>query len=60
MATPVGAVIPLGAGTLLSEENVARSTLTESTSMEVESDSPEGSMDGADSLSPSSRIPLSG
>ena len=40
VATPVGAVMPLGAGMLLSEENVAQSTLVESTSLEVESDSP--------------------
>ena len=56
MATPVGAVTPLGAGALLSEENVAQSTLAECTSLEVESDSPEGSMDEADS--PTNRVPL--
>ena len=58
MATPVGVVMPLGAGTLLSEENVAQSTLAECTSLEVESDLPEGSVDGADTLSPNSRVPL--
>ena len=58
MATPVGAVMPLGAGLLLSEENVAQSTLVECTSLEVESDSPEGFMDGADTLSPISRVLL--
>ena len=58
VATPAGAVMPLGAGTPLSEENAARSTLAEPTSLEVESDSPEGSMDGADTLSPTSRVPL--
>ena len=58
VAALVGAIMPLGAGTPLSEENVARSTLVESTSLEVESDSPEGSMDGADPLSPTSRVPL--
>ena len=41
VATPVGAVTPLGAGTLLSEENVARSTLAECTLLEVDSDLPE-------------------
>ena len=56
--TPVGAVTPLGAGVPLSEENVAQSTLAECTSLEVESDSPEGSVDGADTLSPTSRVPL--
>ena len=58
MATPVWAVMLLGAGVPLPEENVAQSTLTESTSMEVESDSPKGSVDGADPLSPTSRLPL--
>ena len=58
VATPVGAVMPLGAGPLLSEENVARSTLVECTLFEVESDLPEGSMDGAGTLSPTSRVPL--
>ena len=58
MATPVGAVMPLGAGTLLSEENMAQSTLAECTSLEVESDSPEGSVDGANTLSPTSRVLL--
>ena len=50
--------MPLGVGTLLSEENAARSTLAELTSLEVESNSPEGSVDGADTLSPTSRVPL--
>ena len=58
MAAPVGAITPLGAGALLSEENIARSTLAESTSLEVENNSPEGSVDGADALSPASRVPL--
>ena len=58
VATPVGAVTPLGAGALLSEENVAQSTFVEWTSLEVESDLPEGSVDGADTLSPASRVPL--
>ena len=58
VATPVGAVMPLGAGLLLSEENVAQSTCVECTSLEVESNPPEGSVDGADTLSPTSRVLL--
>ena len=58
VATPVGAVMPLGAGMPLSEENVAQSTLAEFSSLEVESNLPEGSMDGANTLSPTSRVPL--
>ena len=58
VATPVGAVTPLGVGAPLSEENVAQSTLAELTSLEVESDLPEGSVDGADTLSPASRVLL--
>ena len=58
MAAPVGAVTPLGAGTLLSEENIAQSTLGECTLLEVENNSSEGSVDGADTLSPTSRVPL--
>ena len=54
----MGEVTPLGVGTPLSEKNAARSTLAELTSLEVESDSPEGSMDGADTLSPTSRVLL--
>ena len=50
--------MPLGAGAPLSEENTARSTLAELTSLEIESDSPEGSVDGADTLSPTSRVLL--
>ena len=49
---------PLGAGEPLSEENVARFILTECTSLEVESDLPEGSMDGADTLRPTTRVLL--
>ena len=52
------AVTPLGAGASISEENIAQSTLVEHTSFGVESDSPERSMDGADILSPTSRVPL--
>ena len=52
------AAMPLGAGTSISKEHVAQSTLVEHTSFEVASDLPEGSMDGADTLSPTSRVPL--
>ena len=58
VAAPMEAVMPLGAGTSISEENVARSTLAEHTSFGVESDLPEGSVDGADTLSSASRVPL--
>ena len=54
----MGDVMPLGVGMPLSEENAARSTLVELTSLEVESDLPEGSVDGADTLSPTSRVLL--
>ena len=57
VATPKEAAMPLGPGMSISEENVW-STHAEHTSLEVENDSPEGSMDGADTLSPSSRVPL--
>ena len=50
--------MPLGAGTSISEENITRSTRAEHTLLEVENDSPEGSVDGADTLSPTSRVPL--
>ena len=58
VATPVGAVTPLGAGAPLSEETITQSTLVECTLLEVESNLPEGSVDGADTLSPASRVPL--
>ena len=58
VAVPVEVVTPLGVGTSISEENIARSTLVEHTSFGVESDSPEGSVDGADTLSPTSKVPL--
>ena len=57
VATPKEAVMPLGAGASISEENV-RSTHAEHTLLGVESDLPERFMDGADTLSPSSRVPL--
>ena len=58
VATPIKAIIPLGAGASISEENVVRSTCAEHTSLGVENNSPEGSLDGADTLSPTSRVPL--
>ena len=57
VAAPKEAITPLGVGASILEENV-RSTWAEHTSLGVESDSPEGSMDGADTLSPTSRVPL--
>ena len=50
--------MPLGVGAPLSEENAAQSTLAELTSLEVERDSTEGSVDGAHTLSPASRVLL--
>ena len=58
VATLIGAIMPLGAGVSISEENIVWSTCAEHTSSGVENDSPEGSMDGADTLSPASRVPL--
>ena len=58
VAAPMEAIMHLGTGASISEENIARSTLAEHTSFRVESNSPEGSMDGADTLSPASRVPL--
>ena len=58
VATPKEAVKPLGAGASISEENIAWSTRVDHTLLEVENDLPEGSMDGADTLSPASRVPL--
>ena len=52
------AVMPLGAGMSISEENIVWSTHAELTSLEVENNSPEGSVDDADTLSPTSRVPL--
>ena len=57
VATLKEAIMPLGAGTSISEENVW-STHADHTSLEVESDSPERFMDWDDTLSPSSRVPL--
>ena len=50
VATPAGSVMPLGVGTPLLEENIAQSTLVELTSLEVESNSPEGSVNEVDTL----------
>ena len=58
VATLKGAVTPLGAGVSISEENIVRSTRVEHTLLEEENNSPERSVDGADTLSPSSRVPL--
>ena len=58
VATLKEAIMPLGVGTSISEENVVRSTWVEHTSLGVESDSPEESVDGADTLIPTSRVPL--
>ena len=58
MATPKEAIMPLGASASISEENVVQSTWAEHTLLEVENDLPEGSVDGADTLSPASRVPL--
>ena len=58
VATPKEAIMPLGAGMSISEENDVWSTCVEHTSLEVENDLPEGSVDGADTLSPASRVLL--
>ena len=58
VATPREAITLLGAGASISEENIVQSTRAEHTLLEVENKSPERSVDGADTLSPSSRVPL--
>ena len=58
MATLIEAITPLGVGASFLEENVVRSTHVEHTSLGVENDSPEGSVDGADTLSLTSRVLL--
>ena len=45
VATLIEAIMPLGAGTSISEENIVWSTRAEHTSLEVENDLPEGSVD---------------
>ena len=50
--------MPLGAGASILKEDVVQSTQVEHTFLEVESNSPEGSVDGDDTLSPTSRVPL--
>ena len=58
VATLKEAIMPLGAGTSISEENIVWSTRAEHASLKAENDLPEASVDGADTLSPSSRVPL--
>ena len=58
VATPTEAITPFGVGTSISEENIVRFTHVEHTSLEVENNFPEGSLDGADTLSPTSRVLL--
>ena len=50
--------MPLGAGASILKEDIVQSSRVEHTFLEVESDLPEGSVDGADTLSPASRVPL--
>ena len=58
VATPKEAVTPLGAGMTISDRNFVWSTRVEHTSLGVENDLPEASVDRADTLSPSSRVLL--
>ena len=58
VATPKEAIMPLGAGMSISEEDIVLSTWVEHTFLEVESNSLDRSMDGADTLSPASRVLL--
>ena len=58
VATPKEAITPLGVGTSISKEDIVRSTQVEHTLLQVESDSPEGSVDGVDTLSPASGVLL--
>ena len=55
VAVPIEAIMPLGTGMSISEENIIQSTRAEHTSLGVENDLPEGSVDGADTLSLTSR-----
>ena len=58
VASPIEAIMPLGVGMLISEENVVQSTHVEHTLLGVENNLPEVSVDGADTLSPTSRVLL--
>ena len=58
VATPKEAITPLGAGMSILEESIVWSARVKHTSLEVENNSPEGSVDWADTLSPTRRIPL--
>ena len=58
VATLIEAVMPLGVGTSILEENIVQSTHAEYTSLGVGNNSPERSVDGADTLSPTSRVLL--
>ena len=58
VATLKEAVTPLGEGASISKEDIVWSTRAEPTFLEVESNLSEGSVDGADTLSPTSRVPL--
>ena len=58
VATPKEAIMPLGVGASISKEDVVLSTQVEHTFLQVENDLPEGSVDGADTLSHASRVPL--
>ena len=60
VAATIEGITPLGAGASISEENIVQSTCAEHTLLGVENDLPEGSVDGADTLSPASRVPLVG
>ena len=57
VTTPKEAVMPLSAGASISEENVW-STRAKHASLQVENNSPEGSVDGVDTLSSTSRVLL--
>ena len=58
VATPMEAVTPLGASMSISAENITRSTFAGLTPLGLDSNSPEGSVDGIDTLSPTSMPPL--
>ena len=58
VAAPKKTITPLVVGTLISKEDVVWSPWVEHTLLQVEGDSPEGSVDGADTPSPASRVLL--